>query len=62
MSELTRCNWCSLREMRAKAKRRKTKVIIENGSGDFTGWKVVRYSDRELPSAYFMELSDHCVC
>lgn len=62
MSELTRCNWCSLREMRAKAKRRGARVIVENGTGDFTDWKVVSYSDRELPSAYFMELSDHCVC
>lgn len=59
MSELTRCNHCSLKAMRERAERRGATVILDR---DAEGWITARYSDEAEPSAYFMELTNRCAC
>lgn len=59
MSELTSCNYCSLRRMRLDASSRGVEVIV---SVDEHGWIAARYSDRDEPSAWFMEVSNECAC
>lgn len=63
MSELTPCNYCSLRRMRDDAERRGTSIVVEVvDTGDMAGWTSARYANEPEPSAWFAELSDHCVC
>lgn len=58
MSELTRCNHCSLKAMRERAEQRGVTVIL----GRDAGWITARYSDEAEPSAYFASLTDRCAC
>lgn len=58
MSELTRCNYCSLRDMHRRADERGVKVIVSNDDG----WVSARFSDSDEPSAWFLQLTSHCVC
>lgn len=58
MSELTRCNYCSLRDMKERAKKRGVTVIVSR----VDGWTTARYSDEEEPAAYFLALSERCEC
>lgn len=58
MSELTRCNYCTLQRIREIAKKRGVGVIL----GRQDGWTVVRYSDEDEPVAHLLEVTDHCVC
>lgn len=58
MSSLTECNYCTLKRMQERAKEGKVDIIMDRADG----WITVRYSNEEEPSAYFLELSDHCVC
>jgi len=58
MSELTRCNYCSLRAMKERAEARGVTVIV----GHEDGWTTARYSDEEEPAAYFLTLSGRCEC
>ncbi len=60
MSELTKCNYCSLKSMEWAANQRGVKLII--GPRDENDMIPVRYSDKEKPSAWFLALTDHCVC
>jgi hypothetical protein len=77
MSELTQCNYCSLRAIKANAKHAKQQVTLMAGQKYKTlppGVDVyvhprnvnVRELSRGLREKYhrswFMELSDHCVC
>lgn len=62
MSELTRCNFCRLRDMRAAAKKRGARVTVTQGKDDWTGWLVVKESDEPLPSAFFKALGNKCEC
>lgn len=59
MSELTKCNYCTLQDMRERAERRGVYVILKL---DKEGWTTARYSDQERPSHHFLELTDRCVC
>lgn len=59
MSELTKCNWCTLQWMKARAKARGVEIIVDK---DENGWVRVRYSDYLDASAYFMELTEGCAC
>lgn len=61
MSELTKCNHCSLRDMEARAAERGATVIVAVRPGD-DNWISARYSDEEEPSAWFKVLTAHCVC
>lgn len=59
MSTLTRCNRCNLDRMERRAAQRGATVILDKTDD---GWISARYSDHEKPSAWFMELTDGCVC
>lgn len=61
MSELTQCNYCSLKQIEARAGPG-VEVTTKQGTGDWEGWIVVKRSDEEEPVAYFKALTDRCVC
>ena len=58
MSELTLCNWHTLQDIKRQAAKRGAEVIL---SWD-KGWIAARYSDQDKPSAWFLELTEGCVC
>lgn len=58
MSTLTPCNHCTYKDMCRRAADRGAVVVLRQDNG----WVSARYSDRDEPSAYFLELSDGCVC
>jgi len=58
MSKLTRCNHCTLQRMKERASERGVEVIL----GRDEGWVTARYSDEDEPSAWFLELTDECIC
>ena len=78
MSELTQCNYCSLQEVKARAKKNKMVVTLLAGHPTFKGLpagidvyvhpKSVKI--REVPHVprqaywyrWFMERSDRCCC
>lgn len=62
MSELTRCNFCNLLVMRHRAKERGIDVLVRAGEGEWVGWTLAIYTDQDEPSAYFLELTEECVC
>jgi hypothetical protein len=63
MSELTRCNFCTLMDMRRRAQVRRTRVVMRlEPSGPMRGWTSARYANEDKPQHYFLELTDHCVC
>lgn len=65
MSELTPCNYCTLRRMRERRQDMwgtPIEVIVTPNDPEADGWTSARYTDRDKPSAYFLELTDHCVC
>lgn len=57
MSDLTPCNWCTLRWMRAEAKR--TGARITTAPAKDGGTDVFRNGQW---IAWFMELTDRCAC
>lgn len=61
MSELTQCNFCKLKQIRARAAGG-ARTYVRNGRGEWEGWKVVTQSGRSKPVAYFRDLTNHCVC
>lgn len=69
MSELTQCNYCSLQEIQRRAKR-EGKFVTRRADTKYAlgGFNVYVYP-RGVPIdhdkhfvAWFMELTDHCVC
>lgn len=60
MSELSKCNYCTLKRMREKAARRNATVVLSKDLD--THWTTARYSDRDVPSASFMVLTERCCC
>jgi len=78
MSELTQCNYCSLLETRAQAKRDKMRVTLLPGRPTFKGLPAgidvyvhpQGINIRALPNVprrkywvqWFMELGDRCCC
>ena len=61
MSELTPCNYCTLKAIRARAPKG-VRTTTSAGKGEWAGWIVVKQTGRKEPVAYFMALTDHCVC
>ena len=59
MSKLTRCNYCTLKRLTDRAV--EYGVSIELGKDEYN-WITVRYSNRDKPSAYLMQLTNVCVC
>ena len=68
MSSLTSCNHCDLKVIEARYKKKKGLLVTKTGEFGLGG---ISYhylkTGEELPSddnfvAWFMELTDHCVC
>ena len=64
MSSLTRCNHCSLEDMKRRAKARGVEVIVgrERLGNQKEAWYTARYSDQDEPCAWFMQLTVGCAC
>jgi len=78
MSDLTRCNFCTLKSIRADARKKKLKVtILSDAKWGMGGVNVYVHPKnikiRDLPGgedgerekyrkAWFMELTNHCCC
>lgn len=63
MSELTECNYCTLRAMMARAKARGE--IITTRPAKNGGVECATHKPEEKPTrwdTWFMELPDHCCC
>ena len=62
MSEMTRCNYCTLKRLRAEAKKAgKPPIVAKNGTGNWIGWKVLYQGDKPIEH-YMKEITDHCIC
>ena len=63
MSELTPCNYCSYERMKAMCKESGEKIRLKKPDdkemADLMQW-AVEIDGEEV--AWFMELTDHCVC
>ncbi len=76
MSELTRCNYCSLQGVKQRAKEKNLKVtVLTDGWGGSLGGLSVYVHPKEIKipklsikerekyfSRWLMELSDRCAC
>jgi hypothetical protein len=63
VSELTKCNFCSLQELEAKYGKDNVRVVPARG--DMQGWwEAQHYEDEKWISAghWFMVVTAHCVC
>ena len=58
MSELTRCNYCSLQDMKRRAEKRGVTVIL----GRDRGWVTAKYSNEDKASHHYLELTESCAC
>lgn len=56
MSELTRCNYCTLQAIKERANAKGQAVMLVHKGG----WIEVEVDGKRVAS--FKELSDHCVC
>lgn len=56
MSELTRCNYCTLQEVR----RRHPDAVVTTKPDEY-GWLQVWIDDKP-GGQHFLALTDHCVC
>jgi hypothetical protein len=63
MSELTECNYCTLKRIKRDAKEKGKKVQVKRGveTDDSLGRGKDVYVDGEK-TVWFWELTDHCVC
>jgi len=55
-----KCNYCTLQDI--KERHGKEKVFFRMSTGKMEGWVEVNVEGKDEPAAYFMELTDHCVC
>ncbi len=67
MSDLTSCNYCTLRRIRAEAKRekKKVKIVTTKYVGEMREFKSQGGVDILVDGervAWLMELTNHCVC
>jgi len=67
MSELTSCNYCSLRAIKARAKKEGKKVKVKPATYEgelrkfaFQGGVDIFVDGKKV--AWFMELPNHCCC
>jgi hypothetical protein len=60
MSELTLCNFCTLRRMKADAKKSGDKITMRAGTGGWTGWIEVVRNGKGV--AWFKLLGTRCEC
>ena len=77
MSELTQCNYCSMKDIKREAKGKGHRVVTREGTGQLGGInvyilppgvemaKVIKDDDefsKKYFVAWFMKLSESCVC
>jgi hypothetical protein len=68
MSELTECNYCTLRRIKANAKKNGDVVTVRPGKfmSGFRGVDIFVHKpdikNPQQPAAWFVELPDHCRC
>ena len=69
MSELTKCNYCSLQAIKRDAKKKDLKVVIvpSKEMGSLGGVEVYVLKKGEKPSkknwvSWMMKVTDSCVC
>ena len=69
MSELTPCNYCNLRRIKADARAtgKQVTVVAAKPEYGFRGYDVFIHGAGEPPKegkhvAWFMDLSEHCCC
>ena len=48
--------------MKERAKQRGVDVMLVTDNPSMPGWTGARYTDRDAPNAWFMELTDECIC
>ena len=62
MSEMTECNYCTLKRLNRQAKKAgKPPIVAKNGTGKWVGWKVL-YQDGKPIEHYMMAISKSCEC
>jgi len=69
MSQLTQCNYCSMKGIRLRSTKKKTEVIIQsainNQLGGFNIYvrkKGERLNHKKHFVCWMMELTEYCVC
>ena len=60
MSELTRCNYCTLRSIKSRAASQDQSVLLAQTMLDGREWITVSVDGHRVAS--FLSLTDHCVC
>jgi hypothetical protein len=66
MSELTPCNYCSLERIKARAKKEGRVIVTVIGQNVYVHPPEIKRKDLGPDGPYwvawFMSLTDHCVC
>ncbi len=67
MSELTSCNYCNYKRIKARRKEQEGRIVTASGDFGLGGINIHFVKTGDKPSednfvAWFMELTDHCVC
>ena len=68
MSELTTCNYCTLKGMKARAKKMNTRIVVAPGKASWGGFDIHELKKKnDKPHdknfrCWFMGLTDSCVC
>lgn len=64
MSDLTPCNFCSLRQMKREAEKdgATVKTFVVQEPDPMAGWTAAQRSDRDGVGRYFMKLTSECAC
>jgi hypothetical protein len=68
MSELTSCNYCDLLQIKSRAKAEGKIVVLRPAKKEDeyyiggTDCIVIDKDGKENKAAWFMEISNHCVC
>ena len=61
MSELTRCNYCTLKSIQKRYGEANVTVVTVR-VGEMRGWEKVLVQGKAKPVAYFMLRTTRCVC
>jgi hypothetical protein len=61
MSELTSCNYCTLKRIKARAEKDGNQVIVK-GQNVYVIPKGRKLTPEDKFTIWFMSLTNHCVC
>jgi hypothetical protein len=62
MSERTRCNFCTLQDIKRREEKDGAQVIIRGNQGMLQPVVVYPDNSEKKIGAWFMELTDYCCC